>query len=277
MSCAKFNAGFFNVYARLAERDDIDAVIHLGDYIYEMGDNPAKNQTPGADIGRPFDPSTSASRSPTTAPATASTASTPTCSGCTRASDHHHDRRPRAGRRRVAEGADDHDADREGPWSERRGERVPGPLGVDARRHPRPGRPERLFRGVKLGVSPSCSSSTPAAAATSPSRRHEPGPGPDRARSRPEGVALRRARRVRRTMAAARQPVDPQPDLNAAAPRRPGAAREAQAHRPTTGRAATTTNGTATRPSAASSSSILGDRRAQHGRAQRRHPRRPGG
>jgi alkaline phosphatase D len=55
-SCAKHNAGFFNAYARIAERDDLDFLLHLGDYIYEAGNTPAKGQTPGADIGRDFDP-----------------------------------------------------------------------------------------------------------------------------------------------------------------------------------------------------------------------------
>lgn len=55
-SCAKFNAGFFNAYARIAERDDLDFVLHLGDYIYEAAQNPPASQTPGADIGRPMDP-----------------------------------------------------------------------------------------------------------------------------------------------------------------------------------------------------------------------------
>ncbi len=55
-SCAKHNAGFFNAYSRIAERDDLDFLLHLGDYIYEMSNIPAKGQTPGADIGRDFDP-----------------------------------------------------------------------------------------------------------------------------------------------------------------------------------------------------------------------------
>ena len=37
VSCSNFPAGFFNAYQRLAERNDLDAVIHLGDYIYEYG------------------------------------------------------------------------------------------------------------------------------------------------------------------------------------------------------------------------------------------------
>ena len=34
-SCANHQAGYFNAYALLARRDDIDVVLHLGDYIYE--------------------------------------------------------------------------------------------------------------------------------------------------------------------------------------------------------------------------------------------------
>lgn len=59
VSCAKFNAGFFNVYDRIADRalaGGVDLLVHLGDYIYEASDTPPANQTPGADIGRPFDP-----------------------------------------------------------------------------------------------------------------------------------------------------------------------------------------------------------------------------
>jgi alkaline phosphatase D len=37
VSCASFPHGYFNVYDALAQRDDIDLVIHLGDYIYEYG------------------------------------------------------------------------------------------------------------------------------------------------------------------------------------------------------------------------------------------------
>ena len=35
MSCANFPAGYFNVYELAAAQGDLDAVIHLGDYIYE--------------------------------------------------------------------------------------------------------------------------------------------------------------------------------------------------------------------------------------------------
>jgi alkaline phosphatase D len=54
--CAKFNSGFFNAYRAIAEMDDIDFVLHLGDYIYEAAEVPVGKQTPGANIGRPMDP-----------------------------------------------------------------------------------------------------------------------------------------------------------------------------------------------------------------------------
>jgi alkaline phosphatase D len=37
LSCASFAHGYFNAYEALAQREDIDLVIHLGDYIYEYG------------------------------------------------------------------------------------------------------------------------------------------------------------------------------------------------------------------------------------------------
>ncbi len=34
-ACSNYPAGFFHAYGRIAARDDLDAVVHLGDYIYE--------------------------------------------------------------------------------------------------------------------------------------------------------------------------------------------------------------------------------------------------
>lgn len=55
VSCARYDTGYFNAYARLAERDDIDFVLHLGDYIYEGSNFQAPND-PRPDLGRKFDP-----------------------------------------------------------------------------------------------------------------------------------------------------------------------------------------------------------------------------
>ncbi len=37
LSCSNFPCGYFHAYREIAARDDLDAVIHLGDYIYEYG------------------------------------------------------------------------------------------------------------------------------------------------------------------------------------------------------------------------------------------------
>ncbi|MGM0577794.1 MAG: alkaline phosphatase D family protein [Myxococcota bacterium] len=36
MSCANYAKGYFHAYRKVAERADLDAVVHLGDYIYEL-------------------------------------------------------------------------------------------------------------------------------------------------------------------------------------------------------------------------------------------------
>ncbi len=37
VSCSNYEAGLYNAFARIADRADLDAVVHLGDYIYEYG------------------------------------------------------------------------------------------------------------------------------------------------------------------------------------------------------------------------------------------------
>lgn len=41
VSCANLPQGYFNAYACLARRPDLDAVLHLGDYFYEYGSRPS--------------------------------------------------------------------------------------------------------------------------------------------------------------------------------------------------------------------------------------------
>ena len=53
VSCANHPHGFFNAYACIARRDDVDVVVHLGDYLYEYG-NTAYGD--GAALGRIPDP-----------------------------------------------------------------------------------------------------------------------------------------------------------------------------------------------------------------------------
>lgn len=51
VSCASFPHGFFNAYEAIAQHDDIDVVIHLGDYIYEYGLSGYGGET-GISLGR---------------------------------------------------------------------------------------------------------------------------------------------------------------------------------------------------------------------------------
>ena len=37
VSCSNHAAGYFNAYGRIAQRADLDLVMHLGDYLYEYG------------------------------------------------------------------------------------------------------------------------------------------------------------------------------------------------------------------------------------------------
>lgn len=47
VTCGDYSRGLFHAYARVAERDDLDAVVHLGDYIYETDrDRVRKHQPP---------------------------------------------------------------------------------------------------------------------------------------------------------------------------------------------------------------------------------------
>ncbi len=40
VSCANWTGGYFSAYRHVAARDDLDVVLHLGDYLYEYGNGP---------------------------------------------------------------------------------------------------------------------------------------------------------------------------------------------------------------------------------------------
>ena len=48
VSCSNYTGGFFTAYRGLAARDDPDAVLHLGDYVYEYGNDPREVGVPGS-------------------------------------------------------------------------------------------------------------------------------------------------------------------------------------------------------------------------------------
>jgi alkaline phosphatase D len=45
-SCSSLYSGFFNAYRRIGERDDLDLVIHLGDYLYDFVDENERVRVP---------------------------------------------------------------------------------------------------------------------------------------------------------------------------------------------------------------------------------------
>jgi alkaline phosphatase D len=55
VSCSSIAHGYFNAYRFIAQRADLDAIIHLGDYVYEYASDPAS----GDDVygtARPYEP-----------------------------------------------------------------------------------------------------------------------------------------------------------------------------------------------------------------------------
>ena len=152
VSCAKFNAGHFNAYARLAERDDIAFILHLGDWIYEASQNPPASQTPSKDIGRPFEPLDECRtledyrtryaqyrRDPDVQAASAAHPLIATVDD--------HELADGAWR----DGATEHKPDRDGPWSERRAAAFQAREEWLPVRRPDPASPERVYRAVTLG------------------------------------------------------------------------------------------------------------------------------
>ncbi len=55
VSCSNFPFGYFNVYDEVSKQSDLDAVIHLGDYIYEYGVD-GYGGTEGKALGRNHEP-----------------------------------------------------------------------------------------------------------------------------------------------------------------------------------------------------------------------------
>ena len=55
VSCARYTEGYFHAYDRITDRNDVDAILHLGDYIYE--DN-GKNLVAARQHDPPYDPVT---------------------------------------------------------------------------------------------------------------------------------------------------------------------------------------------------------------------------
>ena len=152
VSCAKYNAGFFNGYSRLAERDDLDFVLHLGDYIYEASQNPPASQTPGADIGRPFDPFHECVTLDDYRRRYAQYRADPD----TQAMHHAHALLSTLDDHELADGAwrggsDEHRPERDGPWEQRCTAALQARREWLPHRLPDPVQPDRFFDSVRIG------------------------------------------------------------------------------------------------------------------------------
>jgi len=152
VSCAKYNAGHFNAYARIAERDDVAFVLHLGDWIYEASQTPPASQTASKDIGRPFEPPHECRtledyrtryaqyrRDPDVQAVSAAHPMITTVDD--------HEFADGAWR----EGAAEHREERDGPWSERKAAAFRVREEWLPIRRPDPTDPTRVFRSVALG------------------------------------------------------------------------------------------------------------------------------
>ena len=136
----------------MAERDDLDFVLHLGDYIYEASETPPANQTPGANIGRPFEPRNECVTLADYRTRYAQYRADPD----TQAMHAAHPMIATLDDHEFADGAwrggsDNHDPTRDGPWADRRA------AAFQARREwlpirlPDPAKPDRVYRSVALG------------------------------------------------------------------------------------------------------------------------------
>jgi alkaline phosphatase D len=152
VSCAKYAAGYFNGYARIADRGDLDFVLHLGDYIYEVSNTPPASQTPGADIGRDYEPAHEC-----------------VTLGDYRARYAHYHLDPDVQRLHAVhpviatvddhefadgawrEGSVEHRPDRDGPWAERQAAAFRARWEWQPYRMPDPADPSRVYRSVSLG------------------------------------------------------------------------------------------------------------------------------
>ena len=150
VSCSNLPFGYFNVYRRVAERDDLDAVLHLGDYLYEY---PNRDYGDGTRFGRVPQPNkeiTTLSGLPTRH---AQYKSDPDLQEVHRLhpfvciwDDHE------ITNNAYTDGAENHQvAEEEGDWFVRRTAARQGLLRVDADREPEPWPSQRTYRTFRFG------------------------------------------------------------------------------------------------------------------------------
>ncbi len=152
VSCAKYNAGYFNAYRRISARPELDFVLHLGDYIYEAAQKPPASQTPGADIGRPFDPLNECVTLADYRRRYSQYRRDPDV----QAMHHVHPLIATVDDHELADGAwrngsIEHEPERDGPWPVRRANAFRARWEWLPARLPDPANPERVYRSVAIG------------------------------------------------------------------------------------------------------------------------------
>lgn len=145
VTCSDITRGLYNAYARVAELEDVQAVIHLGDYIYETG---------RIDRVRPHDPPRRITTLPDYRRRYASYRETEELQNVHIAhpmiwvwDDHE---TCDAAWRNGADPAD-HEPDTDGPWEARRAAGMQAAIEWLPIRLPEPGRNERIYRHFSFG------------------------------------------------------------------------------------------------------------------------------
>jgi alkaline phosphatase D len=151
VSCSNYPAGFFNVYARIAERDDLDVVLHLGDYLYEYDANGYASEQASA-LGRVVEPATEIVALADYRTRHAQYKLDPDAQALHAAlpmiavwDDHE------IANDAWRDGAQNHDAGVEGSWAARRAAAIQAYHEWMPTRLPEPARPERIFRSFDFG------------------------------------------------------------------------------------------------------------------------------
>jgi phosphodiesterase/alkaline phosphatase D-like protein len=152
VSCSNWPFGYFNAYREIAKRNDIDAVIHLGDYIYEYG-RTGYGGTVGQQLGRTHEPPPEIVKLEDYRTRYAQYRSDPDLQAAHGAApwfctwDDHE-----SANNSYADGAENHQAETEGGWTERKTAAVQCFLEWMPVRDPEPGRPrEAIFRKHDIG------------------------------------------------------------------------------------------------------------------------------
>lgn len=152
VSCSNLPFGYFNAYREISKRNDLDAVIHLGDYIYEYGVDGYGGEV-GKQLGRNHEPPKEILTLADYRTRLAQYRSDPDLQAAHAAApwfcswDDHE-----TANNSYKDGAENHQTETEGNWEQRKAAAVQAYLEWMPVRDPPPGRPrEAIFRKFDIG------------------------------------------------------------------------------------------------------------------------------